>query len=108
LNLFHSYSFFFKLFTFQSPFCCPSKNPSNNGKAFTGGSILLITFFSLIVVYLIIGALYMKFIKQQNGLDLIPNRTFWLLVYDYIKSGLCFTKDKLTSSNRKTNDYQNI
>lgn len=102
-----SLSSLLKTFTFQSPNCCPNKNPSN-GKGLTGGSILLIVFFSVIAVYLISGMLYMKFFKQQNGLDLIPHRAFWLLIYDYIKSGFSFTKDKITGSSRTTNNYQKI
>ncbi|XP_041378400.1 cation-dependent mannose-6-phosphate receptor-like [Gigantopelta aegis] len=41
------------------------------------GSIFLIIFFSVVAVYLVVGALYMRFALGAKGMEQIPNYSFW-------------------------------
>jgi hypothetical protein len=47
----------------------------------------------------------MKFQKNASGLDMIPNRLYWIAFFDNIKTGLQFTTAKLRGSK---SGYQNF
>ncbi|XP_077979003.1 cation-dependent mannose-6-phosphate receptor-like [Glandiceps talaboti] len=49
------------------------------------GSVLCIIFFVAVTVYLVGGVLYMKFAKNETGINLIPHWTFWVSVPGLIK-----------------------
>lgn len=51
--------------------------PINAKKRLSGGSICLIILTVAIVVYLVGGCLYNRFLKGRSGTGMIPNHTFW-------------------------------
>lgn len=83
-----------------------AKCRSGGSSGLGGGSILLIIFFSLLFVYLIVGALIMKFVKKAEGKEVIPNIGFWTAVPSHIKGGIMFTFAKITR--RQTPTYDSI
>ena len=42
-------------------------------------------FFSLLFVYLVVGMIFMKFVKKAEGKEVIPNSTFWFAIPGQIK-----------------------
>ena len=45
-------------------------------------------FFSILIVYFIVGAVVMKFVKKAEGKEIIPNLTFWKAVPVLVKVSL--------------------
>ncbi|XP_070565876.1 cation-dependent mannose-6-phosphate receptor-like isoform X2 [Ptychodera flava] len=75
-------------FELMSPECCPKSGGGGGG--LSAGTVLCIIFLVLVTVYFVGGILYMKFAKQAAGLDLIPNREFWVSLPGLIKDGILF------------------
>ncbi|XP_074652523.1 uncharacterized protein LOC141906926 isoform X2 [Tubulanus polymorphus] len=50
---------------------------SGSSDSLTVGSILCITFFVLVCVYLVAGVLFMHFVKRAEGTEKIPNKSMW-------------------------------
>ena len=48
-------------------------------------SIFLFRFFSLLIVYLVAGMIFMKFVKKAEGKEVIPNSSFWFSIPGNIK-----------------------
>eukprot|EP00118_Oscarella_pearsei_P024791 m.306805 g.306805 ORF g.306805 m.306805 type:complete len:272 (+) comp41598_c0_seq1:39-854(+) len=76
-------------FLLGSPHCCLKKGSS--GTSITIGTIIVIAFFSLVVVYLIIGMTYQGVAKGGRGLEIVPNTSFWGSLPGLIKDGILFT-----------------
>jgi len=68
-------------------------SPSSGGSSSVSiGSIILYRFLCGIVVpYLVVGALLMKYRYGASGWDVIPNRMLWVEVPELIKDGAVFT-----------------
>eukprot|EP01084_Bolivina_argentea_P088085 159028_1 len=47
------------------------------GSKLGGGGIFCILFFGLIIIYLVAGLLVNKFVRKQEGLEIIPNWNIW-------------------------------
>ncbi|KAM7438601.1 hypothetical protein ABFA07_011915 [Porites harrisoni] len=68
----------------------PTVKPKH--KRLSKGSIILITFFVLVFVYLICGILIKKFKMGAEGLtEMVPNYAFWADIPSLIKDGVVFT-----------------
>lgn len=73
---------------------------NNPKKGVSGGDVILIIFFcGVLLPYLVFGALFMKYRRGASGLDLIPNREFWMEVPGLIKDGFMFTIRGFKTSN---------
>lgn len=93
---------------FHSKYACPGKQPTStsettistvestdghstntpdNPSGLSLGSILLIIFFSLMVAYIIFGALYNKFARSREGKEVFPHYTFWIELPLLVKEG---------------------
>lgn len=46
------------------------------------------SFFSLLVTYIIVGALYNKFARNREGKDVFPHYTFWIELPVLVKVSL--------------------
>ncbi|ELU00623.1 hypothetical protein CAPTEDRAFT_19704 [Capitella teleta] len=75
-------------FTLETSLAC-MKNDQSGG--LSTGSILLIIFFVLVVMYLVFGVLVMRFTRGATGLEQIPNIEFWKELPLLIKEGVTFT-----------------
>lgn len=64
-----------------------STNTPDNPSGLSLGSILLIIFFSLMVAYIICGALYNKFARSREGKEVFPHYTFWIELPLLVKEG---------------------
>ncbi|XP_060076813.1 uncharacterized protein LOC132556417 [Ylistrum balloti] len=54
------------------------------------GSVLLIIFFMLLLVYIIGGILFMRYVRKAQGVEMIPNRELWAELPLLIKDGILF------------------
>jgi len=79
-------------FAWKSSYACPV---SPGGGGLSPGSILLIILLVLVVVYLVAGILFNKFRRQMNGIELIPNVTFWTSIPGLVKDGVMFIVNKV-------------
>ncbi|XP_077979001.1 uncharacterized protein LOC144434424 [Glandiceps talaboti] len=79
------------IYTFDlvSTHCCPTTNSGGSG-GLSVGSILCIIALVLVIVYIIVGVLVMKFVKHEEGVELIPNKGFWVSLPGLIKDGFLF------------------
>ncbi|XP_070565874.1 cation-dependent mannose-6-phosphate receptor-like isoform X2 [Ptychodera flava] len=87
-------------FELKSPECCAKAGSSG----LSAGTILCIIFLCLVSVYLIGGVLYLKFVKHEEGVNLIPNGEFWMELPALIKDGFLFA----ISPCRKNSAYSEI
>ncbi|EDV26659.1 uncharacterized protein TRIADDRAFT_63796 [Trichoplax adhaerens] len=54
------------------------------------GSVLVIIFFVVVIVYFLGGMMFLKFVGHKEGLDIIPNRSFWSSLPGLIKDGIVY------------------
>ncbi|CAF5028902.1 unnamed protein product [Rotaria sp. Silwood1] len=73
------------MITVQAAEACPLKG------GISGGAIFIIILIVLIIIYFICGILYNRVKQNQTGLELIPNRSFWLLLGELFLTGCKFT-----------------
>ncbi|XP_060578370.1 cation-dependent mannose-6-phosphate receptor-like isoform X2 [Ruditapes philippinarum] len=83
----------------------PTSCSGSGSSGLSGGSILLIAFFTLVVIYFVAGILYMKFKNQATGTDLIPNKSLWTSIPRNVVNGNKFVISKIT---RKPTTYDQI
>ncbi|XP_013380070.1 uncharacterized protein LOC106151385 [Lingula anatina] len=67
---------------------CPSHNTGNTG--ISGGTVLIIVFVVLLLVYVIAGIIFNKVRRQASGAELIPNANFWKGFPFLVKDGAVF------------------
>ena len=96
-------------FTFyiENPCACPGKctyQPDRRPNRLSIGAVFVIVLLSLIGTYLLVGVLFLRFVRHERGTALLPNRSFWLQVGQDTIGGVRFTLFKLTG--RKA--YQQI
>ncbi|CAF0879738.1 unnamed protein product [Brachionus calyciflorus] len=93
----------------SSPCCCPDKcsgkKPSKGGNGLSLGSILMIIFFSILIVYIAGGFIFLKFVQKKSGTEAIPNYEFWASVPGDFKAGVSFTVSKFRG---QQNSYSQI
>ncbi|CAH1238353.1 M6PR [Branchiostoma lanceolatum] len=91
-------------FELSSPCACPGAGPGCAGGGLSGGSVFLIILFALAGVYVIAGAIFMKFVKGAQGSEVIPNVAFWKSLPGYVKDGVFF----ILSPCRGTKGYDSV
>lgn len=93
-------------FTVSGNITCPvmtaNTNPGNDGGGITFGSVLVIIFFTIVVFYLVLGSLYMRFRKNATGKDIIPNYSVWVRLFSSAKDGAIFV------IGRKRSNYESL
>ncbi|XP_031551236.1 uncharacterized protein LOC116288573 [Actinia tenebrosa] len=89
--------------TLHSKYACPlNKNLST-------GSVLLIIFFSVLVIYLLGGMLFLKVTRGARGKELLPNYPFWSDLFMLMQEGCVFTVDKVKGlCGGRSTGYQSI
>ncbi|RDD43756.1 hypothetical protein TrispH2_003910 [Trichoplax sp. H2] len=80
-------------FIFNYAGACRTLKPAS--PLLSGGSVLLIVFFSLLGAYLIFGIIIQSS-RGARGYELIPNVEFWSKIPGCIRDGFIFTMDKIT------------
>ncbi|XP_071812293.1 uncharacterized protein [Apostichopus japonicus] len=97
-------------YTLTSECCCPDSclgpAPTSGGLSF--GSILCIIFSCLLLVYIVLGVLYMKFMKGASGKEVIPNYSFWTDFPGLVKDGGKYTYSKVGGMLGKKSNYEDI
>ncbi|XP_076373653.1 cation-dependent mannose-6-phosphate receptor-like [Tachypleus tridentatus] len=71
------------------------------------GSVLLIIFFVLLLVYLLIGMTF-NYGKGARGVELIPNYEFWCELPAYVIEGWMFFCRLITCRPTRDNMYDSI
>lgn len=86
----------------ESECACPGKctySPDSTSGQLTGGAIFVIVLLCVMMTYLVISVLFLRFVKHEQGMNLIPNRTLWLQIgHDSIR-GIRFVLTKVTKRN---------
>ncbi|CAF1341044.1 unnamed protein product [Adineta steineri] len=78
----------------ESKCACPGKCiDKSNG--LTGGAVFIIVLICIITIYLIISIIFLRFVKHEQGINLIPNRTLWLQIGADAMNGVRFTVSKV-------------
>ncbi|KAJ7384165.1 hypothetical protein OS493_023494 [Desmophyllum pertusum] len=75
----------------HSKYACPSPPSSGTSTGLSIGSILVITFSCIIIVYIMCGILLNKYARQVEGKEVFPNYSFWADFPYLIKDGCVFT-----------------
>jgi len=82
------------VFNLTSKCCCPNgcliAIPKASPGGLSTGSVLLITFFTLLIAYLIVGILWNLFNGAQ-GVEMLPNLQFWNELPTLVVEGISFT-----------------
>ncbi|XP_019623690.1 PREDICTED: uncharacterized protein LOC109469593 [Branchiostoma belcheri] len=91
-------------FQLSSPCACPGAGPGCAGGGLSGGSVFLIILVVLAAVYVIAGAIFMKFVKGAQGSEVIPNIAFWKSLPGYVKDGVFF----ILSPCRRSKGYESV
>jgi len=81
--------------TYYIPFATNAVCPGQSGGGGGGGVVFIIIFFTLLGVYFIGGALFMKFARGASGKEIIPNVEFWADLPSLIKEGVMFLVNKV-------------
>ncbi|KAL8609023.1 hypothetical protein ACOMHN_065249 [Nucella lapillus] len=90
--------------TLKSHYCC-----YGGGKAgLSVGSILVIVFFSLLLVYLVAGVMFMKFARKAEGREVVPNYSIWTAIPGLIKDGVLFTFRRACSLCGRRGTYDKV
>ena len=61
--------------------------PLTSGSSISGGTVFLIVLLVIVVVYLLGGVLYNRLKAKQTGLEMLPHRSFWLLLLGLFVDG---------------------
>ena len=91
----------------ESPCACPgicTYIPDKSPNGLTGGAIFIIILICIISTYLIVSVLFLRFVKHQRGIDLIPNRTLWSQIGINSIHGVRFILSKV----RRQNTYDRV
>jgi len=82
----------------STQYACPTggNNGGNSGGkgGIAGGWIFIIILIGVMFLYLIIGVAVKKFVFHSNGIELIPNVTFWMALPGLVKDGNLFVVRK--------------
>lgn len=82
------------------PGLCNENGPTNCSRNGAGlstigpGTIALVIIFSVLIIYLVGGVLYLKVKRKASGTDLIPNKDIWINLKGLITAGIMFTFSK--------------
>jgi len=71
-------------FTLTSKYACPRKGGGGIGV----GGVICVIFIAIVLVYIIGGVLFMHFARRSEGIDKIPNITFWRALPGLVKDGV--------------------
>ncbi|KAH9524733.1 hypothetical protein Btru_027646 [Bulinus truncatus] len=77
------------IFTLYTRYGCLPSNDKSGGLSV--GSVLVILFFVLLLIYLVGGVLFLKYVRKAEGIEVIPNVEFWKDLPSLIKDGILFT-----------------
>jgi len=82
-------------FVFEMRHQCCCKDACKDGmpasaSGMSGGSVLLILVFVVVVLYLVLGGLFMKYKRGAIGSEIIPNKSFWSDFPTLVKDGALF------------------
>lgn len=80
----------------ESTYTCITNDTNNNTiYKINGVNFFLYFFFISSFFYLSYGIYFNKYVKNNKGIDIIPNINFWLNLYSLVKDGIYFTKNKI-------------
>jgi len=86
-------------FNWVSQYGCPTNaspgGSSGGGGGLSGGSILLIILLCVVVVYIAGGVALNKFARHKEGVEVIPNVDFWVMLPGLVKDGGMFIYHKI-------------
>ncbi|CAG5121021.1 unnamed protein product, partial [Candidula unifasciata] len=72
-------------FKFVSDVCCPNFVPSSSSSSMSAGTVMVIVFFSVLVVYVLFGTIFQVAVRKAQGRDRIPNVSLWTAFPSLVK-----------------------
>ncbi|BFY97563.1 hypothetical protein BsWGS_00603 [Bradybaena similaris] len=78
-------------FTLATSHVCSGGNNDGNEGGLSPGSIMVIIFFVLLIVYILGGLLFQIFVRKAQGAEMLPNYIFWKEFPFLVKDGFVFT-----------------
>ncbi|XP_067661749.1 cation-dependent mannose-6-phosphate receptor-like [Haliotis asinina] len=85
-RMFNDTTFQFELY---SPCACPDGCLTSD-TSLSAGTILLLIFFTLFILYFGVGSLYRKSVYGAEGREIVPHTSFWFSLPGLIKDGYLF------------------
>ncbi|CAF0989874.1 unnamed protein product [Adineta steineri] len=85
-----------KAYTLNNPNVGRILIDSSKPKGLSGGTLVIILFMVLVVIYLVAFMSYNKFRRQATGINIFPHRTFWTSLLGYSVDGVIFVFRKVT------------
>ncbi|CAH3175208.1 unnamed protein product [Porites lobata] len=79
----------------HSKYACPTSSSSHGSSGLSLGSVLVISFSCLLIVYISGGILVNVYVKHIKGKEAFPNYTFWVDLPFLVKDGCVFTFQSL-------------
>lgn len=92
-------------FVLTSECCCPNGCVQLSEGQLSAGSIIIIGFLVLVVVYLVSGIVYKALVKKSRGPEVIPNYAFWRSLPGLTKDGFMFSYNKIRQSMGSNTGY---
>ncbi|CAL1534096.1 unnamed protein product [Lymnaea stagnalis] len=77
-------------FKLNSKKCCAIAGGVTIEVSISVGSVLVIVFFVLLIVYLIAGIIFQKFVRKAEGKEILPNFSFWSGFPSLVRDGVFF------------------
>jgi hypothetical protein len=98
-------------FEWKSRIACPVKESGNHGRAggISVGWILITVLGSVVVSYVVLGALYNRFLRKQDRFQtIVPHYDFWIALPGLVKDGIVFSYRNVMRLVRRQTDHEMI
>ncbi|XP_046572937.1 uncharacterized protein LOC124280960 isoform X2 [Haliotis rubra] len=76
--------------TLHSKHACPGTGGGGGPSAVSIGTIVVIAISGCVILYIIGGVIFQKFVRKASGAELLPNYSFWSSVFGAIHVGVLF------------------
>ncbi|KAL8570812.1 hypothetical protein ACOMHN_006961 [Nucella lapillus] len=92
--------------TFDFAGACPMVSPSTAVSQLSVGSVLLLVFFTSVILYFVLGS-FLNVMRGESGQNILPHHEFWTELPGYIRDGMQFTRT-CGGSAPSTRTYESI
>ncbi|XP_067649953.1 cation-dependent mannose-6-phosphate receptor-like [Haliotis asinina] len=76
--------------TLHSKYACPATEGGGENGPVSIGTIVVIAISGCVIIYIVGGVIFQKFVRKASGAELLPNYNFWYSVFGTIHTGFLF------------------
>ncbi|XP_048245818.1 cation-dependent mannose-6-phosphate receptor-like isoform X2 [Haliotis rufescens] len=76
--------------TLHSKHACPGSGGGEGSGPVSIGTVVVIAISGCVILYIVGGVIFQKFVRKASGAELLPNYSFWYSVFGAIHTGLLF------------------